>query len=374
MRTVSSAWPVLLHHSHRVITRVDSYLGVAQLLANLPIKTGTITYDDTGKLRRRLALTVPAHTSTMDLDPAGDPGAPLACYGQRLHVATGLGYPNGAQELCDHGWYLLTSWKRGDDNDATITIEGFDLAQLLDDDRLTAPSSPPAGASFASEFARLLDGLMPAVIPAGFPDRPVSTTTVWERERLDALATLCAAWPARWYVGDDGAAHVDYPYTAVTDTTPINLTLTDGVAGTVVNRARGGERAALYNCVVVDGRQPDDGSARPHAVSEITDSTSPIRTAGPYGRVVRFYESDLITTQPQAQATADAMLVAYSSAGRSESVTAVPDPSIQLGDVARIYTRDGNAFTGRITAIALPLTVDGGAMTLDIGMPPQEET
>lgn len=372
MRTVSAAWPILLPHSHRVIQRVDSYLGTSALATDLPVRAGTISYDDTGTLKRRLTLTLPAHTPTLNLDPAGDPTAPLACYGQRLHVWAGIGWPNGAHELCDHGWYLLTSWKR-DDAEATVTIEGFDLAQLLADDRLTAPSSPPAGATFASEFVRLLAGTMPAVIPAGFPDRAISTTTVWERERLDALATLCAAWPARWYIGDDGAAHVDYPYPAITGTTPVGVTLTDGQAGTVVTRARGGERGALYNCMVVDGCQPDDGTARPHAVAEVTDAASPVRVSGPYGRVTRFYESDLITTQAQAQASADSMLLTYGSAGRSESATTVPDPALQLGDVTRVYTRDGNAFTGRITALTLPLTAEGGAMTVTVGMLPREE-
>ena len=372
MRSMSPAWPTLIRYSHRVVTRIDSWLAGTQLLANLPITEGSITYDDTGTLKRRLSLTVPAHTPTLNLDPAGNPAAPLAAYGQRLHVATGIGYPNGAVEVADHGWYLITTWER-DDAEGTITVEAFDLAQLLVDDRLTAPQSPPSGATFASEFARLMDGLLPAVVDPGLTDRAVSTSTVWDRDRDEALNTLCRAWPARWYVGDDGQAHAAPTWPAVTaDTTPV-VELSDGTTGTVVGRARRGERGALYNVLVVDGKQPDNGAARPHAIAQITDPTSPIRADGPYGRVVRFYESDLITTQQQAQNSADSLLVGYASAGRVESATAVPDPALQLGDVARIYTKDGHAYTGRITGLALPLTAAGGAMTVTIGTLPAEE-
>ena len=372
MRTMSAAWSDLLAYSHRVVCRVESWLDGVQLAGDLPVTEGSITYDDTGTLKRRLSLTVPARTPAGTLDPAGDPSAPLAAYGQRLHVALGVGWPNGAVELADHGWYLITSWER-DDAEGTIAVEAFDLAQLLVDDRLTAPSSPPANATFGSEFARLMDGLLPAVVDPGLVDRAIAGTTVWDRDRDAALNTLCQAWPARWYVGDDGAAHVAPTWPAVTAASTPDVELTDGVGGTVVTRARRSERGALYNVLVVDGRQPDNGTARPHAVAQITDAASPIRATGPYGRVVRFYESDLITTQPQAQNTADSLLVTYASAGRVESATAVPDPALQLGDVARIYTADGHTFTGRITGLALPLTAAGGAMTVTIGTLPAEE-
>jgi hypothetical protein len=131
------------------------------------------------------------------------------------------------------------------------------------------------------------------------------------------------------------------------------------------------QRGALYNRVVVDGKTVDDGSApRPHAVAEITDASSPIRATGPYGRVTRFYASDLITTQAQADAAAASLLVTYASVGRSEPVKAIPDPAVQLGDVARVSTRDGDRYTARVDHITLPLTVRDGSMEVTPGMLP----
>lgn len=369
MRAVSAAWPALIAHTHPMTTTVDSYLAGA-LLARVPITTGKITYDDTGYLKRRVTITVPARTPGMRWDPAGDPTHPLANYGQQLHVQTGILHPDGTPELLDHGWYLIWKWSRDEDG-GTIAVEATDVAQFLIDDRLTRPSTPPAGgATFAAEFARLVVPILPVVIDPGLTDRALPGTVVWEREREQALTDLCDAWPARWYVGDDGAAHAGPPYPPVSASTPPHIVLTDGTVGTVSSRQRQSERGALANVLVVDGKAGDDGTPGPHAEAAITSPDSPIRATGPYKRVVRFYASDLITTQAQADAAALAMLVTHATAGRAEGVAAVPDPSIQLGDVGRVFTRDGDAYTGRITALELPLTVDDAPMSATVAMLP----
>lgn len=369
MRAVSPSWRTILAYTHPLVSRVDSYLGGEVLANNIPITKGKITYDDTGTLKRRLTIEVPARTPGQVWDPAGRPTSPLAAYGQRLRVTTGIGYPNGAVELLDHGWFLVTSWKRQESQGA-IAVEATDLALLLQDDRLETVQTPPAGATFASEFRRLIGSILPAVVDASLVDRALPSSVTWDRDRDKALNDLCDAWPARWYVDDTGSAHASPPYALVDDTTPPDLVLTDGALGTVVSRARQGERGAIYNVVVIDGKTGDNGAAAPHAKSEITSASSPIRVSGPYGRVTRFYSSDLITTPAQAKATADSLLVTYSTAGRAEQATIVPDPSIQLGDVARIYTRDGNAFTGRVNGLGVPLTPDDAPMDIRIAMLP----
>ena len=369
MRARSAAWPLMISHSHPIVTVIEAWYNGAQTLASVPITNGKIEYDDTAVEKRRLKLTVPAAVPGLRLDPAGRPTSPLANYGQRLHVRTGIEHPNRARELMDHGWFLITDWRHNEE-DRTIGVDATDLARLIVDDRLTAPSTPPAGATFVSEFTRLVGGILPVVIPPGFPDRLLPATTVWDRERDTALADLCRSWPARWYVGDDGAAHVAAPYGPVTAATPPALVLTDGVDGTVVGRGREGQRGAMYNMVVVDGKAPDGGGPPPHAVAEITDPASPIRVAGPYGRLPRFHSSDLITTQAQADEAAAAQLVGYASVGRSERVEAVPDPAVELGDVARVYTRDGDAHTGRVTSLVLPLTPDDAPMVAAVSMLP----
>ena len=369
VRPTSAAWKALVPHSHAITTTVDSWLGGVVLAYGVPVVSGQITYDDTGTVKRRLTMSVPARTPTHRWDPAGDPAAPLANYGQRLHVQTGVVYPNGAVERLNHGWYLITDWER-DETTATVKVEAVSVAQLVADDRLAAPMAPLPGGTYGSEFRRVMGGILPVVIPPGFPDPPAAPSMVFDRDRDKALADLCSAWPARWYVDDTGAAVVAAPHGPVTVTTPLAFTITDGAAGTITGRARAAQRGALFNRMVVDGKIGDAGTVAPHAVADVTDPASPIRATGPYGVVTRFYASDLITTQAQAEAVADAHLVAYSTTGRVEKVTAVPDPAIQLGDVGRIFTRDGDAYTGRVTAITLPLTVRDGPMGLSVSVAP----
>lgn len=369
MREASATWASLIAYTHPMRTRVSSYLDGVELASSVPITNGKITFDDTGTIKRRLTISVPARDPSSRWDPAGNMSHPLAVYGQRLKVCTGMAFPNGAVEMLDVGWFLITHWTRNE-AEGTIEVEAVDLAQLLIDDRLALPSAPPSGATFRSEFARLVGTILPVDVSSSPADRAVSPTLLWDKDRDIALNDLCAAWPARWYVDDAGAATVAPAYGIVDQSTPPDFTITDGAAGVVVSRARGGERGAISNVVVVDGRTNDDGSAAPHAEAAITATSSPIRAAGPYGRVVRFYASDLITTQGQADAAAASLLVTYATAGRAESATIVPDPRIELGDIARIFTSDGMAFTGRVTNLDLPLTPADAPMSVGIGMLP----
>lgn len=370
MRSTSNAWRALIGYSHQVVTVVESWLGSTQLATRVPMTTGSIAFDDTAIAKRRLTMTVPARTPGMRWDPAGNVTHPLAAYGQRLHVFSGIAYANKSIELMDLGWYLITGWKR-DEDAAAISIEAWDLARLITDDRLLSPVSPATGATFAGMVRSLVEatGLQLVVDPA-VVDRVIGSTPVWDRERDRAISDLCDAWPARWAVGDDGRVHVLPPYSLVTASTTPDADLTDGGTGTITGRAREADRGAIYNTIVVTGRTPDDGSPVPYAVAAVTDPGSPIRITGPYGRVPRFYASDLITTQAQAQAAADSQLVTYTSAGRSEPVKAVPDPSLQLGDVVRISTRDGDRYTARVTALTLPLTAQQGPMQVTASMTP----
>jgi hypothetical protein len=110
-------------------------------------------------------------------------------------------------------------------------------------------------------------------------------------------------------------------------------------------------------------------------VAEWTSATapgSPVRADGPYGRVVRFVSSDAVTSQAQADAAASAALVGASMVGRAETVTAVPDPSFELGDVGQVNTRDGLQFTGRLSTVVHPLTPDDGAMAVTVSNVPVE--
>jgi hypothetical protein len=366
MRATPVGWADSIASSHRLITTVTPYYGGFRNGPDVPITDGSITYDDTADLRRRLSITVPTRTPDgTDWDPGTATDAPLACYGQQLHVQTGIRMPYGTSVLLDQGWYLIDGWQK-EDTDGTIDVTATDLRRLVADARLFTEDNPPSGSSYGTEFTRLINGILPVDLTAAPADSAINTNTVWDRDRDADLDKLCAAWGARWVVNDAGAAAVLPAYTAVTAATTPDLEVVDQSGGTIVTRQRSGERGRIYNTVVVTGNASDslDGFT-PFAVALITDPASPIRPDGPYGSVPRFYSSDLITAETQASQTAKNMLVTYSTVGRSEDVTCVPNPALELGDVVRVTTA-GRSFTGRVTAITLPLTAEGGAMGLTV--------
>lgn len=370
MRDVSATWRQTIPYSHAIVTRVDSYRGGVLLASDIPIVGGAMKYDNTGTLRRRLTISVPARDGLTRWDPGNNAYAPLNAYGQRLRVHTGIVGPGGP-ELVDLGETLITSWARDEPN-GTVEIEAVDLAQLVIDNLFPYPTTPHAGNTFYQEFQRLVTPLQAAPLDAGLVDRVMpATSTVYDDERDKTLNELVATWGARWYVGDDGKAHAGPLYPAVPTNAVPAFTLQDGTTGTVTQRGRQAQRGALVNLVVVEGKASTTGSGvAPIAVAGITDPASPIQDGGPYGRVVRKFQSDLVITLADAHAAADAQLARLSQLGRAEKVSCVPDASIELGDIGRTYTEDGDAWVGRVATIDLPLTIDDGPMLVGLSNQP----
>ncbi|MCF2529378.1 DUF5047 domain-containing protein [Yinghuangia soli] len=370
MRARSPAWDYVIPSCHGIAAEVTSWRSGVQLGA-VPLLGGEITYDDTALLRRRLTLSVPNRMPDgRSFDPGDDAAAPLAVYGSRLRVMAGIVHPNGSTELLRHGWYLVTEWER-DEAARTVEVTAVDLAQLLDDARHLGTESPPAGSTYAAEFTRLVDGLLPVRIAPGLPDRRIPPGTVWDRERPKNLTELCRAWGARWFIDDDGYATAAPAYSDVTPATPTDVRFVSGRRGTVVNRRRAASRDRLYNAVVATGKAPPESSSyAPSAVATI--DSGPIAWDGPYGRKPRFYQSDLLVTNDQCQEAARNILARSSSVSRSEPITAVPDPALELGDVAQVLT-GGQSFTGRVSSIKLPLIADGPMEVTVTNQPAQEE-
>lgn len=358
MRPVSEFWRYAIAASHGSEVRVESWRAGARLAAEVPVTEAELSYDDTADLRRQLTLTVPARTPDGILwEPRDDPNHPLACYGQRLHVYAGITVPSGGIELLDHGWYQIASWEH-QQADNTVKVTAVDLAQRLIDDRLYTAESPAPGSTYRSELVRLANGNLPVRVDRQILDGPINSATVWDRDRLTDIRHLGRAWGVRILVDDAGelAAEPEYPPVSAA---AVVTRLVSGFGGTVIDRGRSGNRERLYNAVSVTGKTPEAaGATPPWAVAEVTDPTSPIRVDGPYGRRPRFYTSDLLTTAEQCQDTANALLATVSGRSRSETIQAVPDPSLELGDVAEVIT-SGDPWIGRVTAIRLPLLATG---------------
>lgn len=344
-------WRTLVATSHPVLTVISAWRDGSQLAEQVPVTEGTIGFDDTATIRRSLSISVPISVpGGRSWDPADDvpTRAPLAAYGQRLQVQHGMLLPDGSAELLNLGWYLITEWER-DETRGVIKVSADDLSRLLEDDRFLQPVAPPTSARDAAVMA--VGQVLPLDLTGAPADVTIPDDILWEDSRADALDELCEAWPARWWCDDQGTLRITPPYPPV-DTPQISWT--DGHQGTLVERGRAADRGTLANTAIVEGGTGDDTF---RGVAQRTGEPDGADTA--YGVVTVEDRNSAIGSAAAADRAAAALLAQQTAQSRAEDITVVPDPTVELGDQARVYTADGNAFLGRVVALDLPLTVDG---------------
>ena len=97
-----------------------------------------------------------------------------------------------------------------------------------------------------------------------------------------------------------------------------------------------------FNHVIVVGQSTSSANA---VTAEAFDNnpSSPTYILGPYGEVTERLTFSLITSQDQAQATANALLFNSLGAADTVTITCVPMPALEPGDIIRVHVSDVNA-------------------------------
>jgi hypothetical protein len=317
------------------------------------------------KVGQKLSLTV--------ADPDGSLGAwrfedPLGVAGTRLQVV----YRVGGAGAVNFGWFRVVGNEPTTAHDSrviseyglvvpdspvspherrvfttagVVRLECVDLTADVDRDRLEAPESPGNNATVLGEFARLTGPYFPTVVDAGVVDVPVSRQLVFDRERLEACQDLLARVGARYRMGGDGECHV---YPTVTD--PV-LRIEPGNSLVSVSRKQSVD--GLYNRWVVEGKDVASGSP---VYGSASIESGALRWGGPHGRVPFFYQSEMITSDREAEAYAAQLRDEFLSGLAVElSVETVPRPELQAGDWVEVGCPvvGGHVayFPGRVTGI-----------------------
>lgn len=239
---------------------------------------------------------------------------------------------------------------------ASVSVSADDLAVVLDLDRLIAPESPPASATVVSEIQRLCAGILPVKVSAGITDVGVSEQLVYDGQtpRLEAIQDLAARVSAGVRLDGDGFLNV-YPVTSE----PVAV-LKGGPEGLLVRVDRSQDISGLYNRFIVDGTADSERPVR--AVADV--AAGPLRVGGPHGTVPKFYSSQLIATQDQAEEYAkelrDTQLAGLTT---DLKVTCAPLPHLEVGDWVSVFNPvvDGRVVSldGRVVALSLRGGADG---------------
>jgi hypothetical protein len=341
--------------------RVSSWLGSRLLAESVPVLSGAFEEDGSQEIPEKVTLTVNRVTPSRSWDPTADPRHPLAKNGQRLNVTSIVASPRGRQWELPLGWFQVEDWEISAD-ESTVSVTALGLLQVPAGDDFASPEQPRPGGTFASEIRRLMSAGIPVSIDPALADRPCPGGFVWEQDRLTAIYDLAGAWPARLQTGADGVVRVLPPLGLIPE--PV-VTLKHGTGGVVIQAPRKDSRAGVYSAVVATSSE-DSATSTPVSAEYVT-------TAGPYavstyGVVRGKISSPLLGTAAACYAAARTHAEASQRQGQTIEVVLPPDPRIQRGDAVALERPEGT-YRGWVLKAAFPLTVDGTAMTLSVGVP-----
>lgn len=356
MRPVSARFLRTLRGSHRMRARVrvvQTYQeGNNPTGTEIPIIAGNVQIDATADVR-----------STLDLETAEEWGGLLTPYGNELFVERGIDYGNGETEWVSLGYFRVDSVEQAQAPRGTIRVTGSDRMAQVIDSRLPFPEQYAAGTSHATLFSALISG---PSLAAPFPDATIefdydATATflgaaqMAEESRFEFLRDAVLPEGKVMFWDHRGVLVIR---SAVAPGGPV-FQIDSGREGVLLSLSRTIGRDGVYNGVVARGEAPDETTAPPVALVTNDDITDPLRWGGPFGKVVRYYDSSFITTNTQAENAATSLLAKYTGLPYTVNLTAVPNPALEPLDVIRATLPGGFQEDHVIQNLSIPLTSSG---------------
>lgn len=372
MYPVSAEFLQTLRVSHNVEIRVDAYkvnlsaMPVATdtpVLADVPISGGTVTIDPASQVRRTLDLTI----ADPSLAPGTDPNAPLSPFGAELHVQRGIRYPNGTIEWATLGWFRVESADVSPTNGLQIT--GADRSAFIQDNRFQGAVSSTPSNTIPFQIKLLIASVFPTLTCTDLTGSTARTSAVvWDQDHWQAILDCGTSIGADVFFTADGLPIIK-PVPTISD--PVRWLVDAGETGVLVDTDISATRDGAYSIVVASGEPSDGPPVIGYAYD--TDPTSPTYSSGPFGAKPTFYSSPLLTTNAQASAAAQSILSKVRGLSRQLTLSVIPNPALDAGDVIQVRFPDGTVETHIVDAITIPLDA-GTAMTIDTRTPSVDGT
>ena len=362
MQAVSQEFLAALSSAHGVVTQVDILYGDTVVAEDIPFTDGSVSVDRGSDVRRSLSLTVPDPRVFPHLET--DPYAP---YGQRIRVRSGIRHLSGAVELVDVGFFVIASIE-GDLHYGPMSIDAPGLESLVQAEPFITATSTDNTSTVASFIQTQLTLVSPdfdlvdATDGAGTSSLPQAT---WEADadRWAALQKVARSVGCELFVNAQGSFVISDIPDPLAD--PPVWTVAAGEGGVMVEAVRGLTSDGVHNRVIVRGENASEGTPPVSGEATITDPNDPLRYGGPFGRRTLTYRSDLIVDDIQASSTANALLRLYRAPNSTLSLSSVPNPALDVGDVIRVVYANGDPPELHVVqAFDLPLSV-GGTFTVE---------
>lgn len=336
--------------------RIDIVHGGQVIAADIPAFDASLEHASSRAVRGRLTYSAPPQWAPKY---ASDP---LAAYGQRSRATVVCRSAGGQTWESPLGEFLHQPTEIDEDK---TPVEALDLMQTLEEDPMAWPSSPPSGASVSSELQRLA-GLLPTALGPGVPDSYVPVTSQWGHSRTEAVWKLAESKGFGLRMGSDGVLHAyamrgAASVDAVYETAELGGGPGNGLLlGEPVFHVRS-ERTP--NRWIVTGTSSEGGKDTKWTATRTNDE-GPFHPSL-YGRVTARYEFSAADSASAVEKAADTYMSKDLEATQTATLSLVPDPRLEVGDIIGIKTPT-QSLAGRVIAYSLPLSEVSSAMRVDV--------
>lgn len=359
MRPVSDQFLRILRGSHSA---------VFEARVCLPGQTGTdpdgeVLFYETGDVQLDASADVFADLSMIS-DPSRWPQQVtdlVTPYGNEIWCARGVRTSGGASEIVSQGYFRLDKVSQDSAPVGKIALTASDRMAAIIEARLLAPVQFTGAETLESVFERLVLEVLPDAemeLDSDFASDTIGRGAIAEVDRYKFLRDLVRSRGKIMYFDYRGILVVTTP----PDPTVPVFEVNEGQDGVLVNLKRELNREGVYNSVVAIGEAPDDGQPV-RSVAFDLNPVSPTYWFGTFGKVPRFFQSDLMTTQEHVNDAASAMLARSLGLPYNLGFGSIPNSALIPFDPVLVTVRDRSSIH-IIERMNMPLQAEE-AMTAD---------
>lgn len=355
MATVADFAPLVSgSHTARFRCRVVSGFptGEDPVGDDLRVVDGTVSFDATAEVRAAGEITV--------VEPW--PGArdlSLAPFGTEVFLARGVDRGGDGILWAPLGYFRITATGQGDAARGPLSLTLDDRMATIIDSRFMEARQWAQGTQVGDIVNEIVTEVYPNAVITWDDNSDTFTlgrTLIADEQssRYDILLDLADGLGKLVFWDTTGElVFIDAPDEETVDW-DVRANENGGV---MVNADRSLTRIGIYNAVVATGDGLDD-LPPVRAVATNSQSNSPTRFGGPFGRIPRFYNSPFITTQEQANGAAESILRRSLGAQYDVNFSSVPNPALKPRDVVRLTYNDGNREVHIIETVEIPFNVE----------------
>lgn len=344
--------------SHRIISYVDC-TSASNETVRLIALAGQVDVDRTATVRRRLSLTCADPLEELTPERAGDLLTP---YGTELRPYMGVVYDDGTVEVCPLGVFRVSQVSIVDDSGTgtasgggtstgassirqtghagglTIDIDAYDLSRTVSRDKFTTPYTITEGTNVITAIQDILARTFPDLsYDAMGTNVTVSPTQVFDagEDPWTVAQGLALSLGADLYFNIHGDVTIE-PAVDIRSLTEADFDYVEGEGCSLLSLEKIFSDEPGYNGVVVIGESPGDDLPPVTATAWDDDPHSLTYHLGPYGEVPMFVQDQVVKTEDEAQAMANAVLSSVIGFVNQLNLDVTTNPAFECGDIVRV--------------------------------------